>query len=145
MKFLETLISQLSGFFGAKHFEGVETEAEISAKLEEFKPLSEMIAGVATLQESITAIQSKVDIVENTYSTSIQTLENRVKEIEQAFAIENKNLSDQLVEANKNINELANAHLKISTTVKGVGTVVGVLEDPKVENKNRLEYHPSVN
>ena len=91
MNFLKTFITQLSALFGEQHFEGVQTEAEVSAKLddlklENFKPITEMVAALAPMQEQLTALATNfnnADAAAVEMGISLAALQSRVETAEQ--------------------------------------------------------------
>jgi predicted nucleic acid-binding Zn-ribbon protein len=142
MNFLKTFITQLSALFGEQHFEGVQTEAEVSAKLddlklENFKPITEMVAALAPMQEQLTALATNfnnADTAAVEMGISLAALQSRVEAAEQT----NATLEARIV-------DLAKAQLTIKTSTQGLPETVGFIETPKPVNKNKGAAMPTLN
>ncbi len=134
MKFFETLIKQLGGLFGAKHFEGVETEHELSAKLEDLQPVGEMVKGITTLQETVTSLETKLSdaVTANIeMSATIKTMTESIASLQESLKTNQSSYEASIKEANSRIDEVAKAQLKVSTSEnQGVPGSVGFIEKP---------------
>lgn len=134
MKYVETLIKQLGGLFGAKHLEGVETEHELSAKLDDLQPVGEMVKGITTLQETITSLETKLSdaVTANIeMSATIKTMTENIASLQESLKTNQSNYDTSMNEVNTRIDEIAKAQLKASTSENGgVPGSVGFIEKP---------------
>lgn len=144
MKLIDSIKSQMSRILGVS-FESVETEAELSERLEGIDSVSETLSSASTLQSSISQLTERFDIIESQMKEMRSDFESQLSTIDSTIT----NVSSESKKANDASNaliaELANKQLTVVSKTKDVGESIGFIEDTKVVKSNRAEYYPKYN